>query len=628
MRIDNMENSIPSTARTQVSDLLGRLNPGDVIKARVLDVQPGEAVLRLSDGSLLKARTDALDAKPGQMLTLFVTSRQEGTLYLETVKEPLQQNLMDSNKIINILKSLQMNADPQNIAIALEFTKAGVPITAEQIDHAAGLMEGFEGLDAEKAVFITTKGLQSNPASLGLLSKLLGGDLKLGDQIKELQALLGKISVSKNSVKSPDTLNVQRGSILADTSVSGQEAVIIQSSSKSPQNNSDKPYKANSLPSSTNTAIKENNQPVAANTDSIQNNQPDGTSEVVLNSKSAANDSVESTLQNTITNSASKEELSGTLQSEATASVSNNSKNGGRAALSEKITAIGLKAQATATESATFQAKTVLELKVSEHSPSSSSIITLEQPSFMLPGHAAASDTQFAVVQHLVSQLPGTAEQAVNTPTNPLIHAEDSIDKVFIDIRSDQLVEDLGLSSLHNELRESLDLLKDSILASDHTQPAIGESLAAAASKIYDSVNLLDQLNKSNMLYYQLPVNLSGFRTTAEIYIMKRQANKKRIDPHDSVMFISLDTEHMGRIETLLDVKGNCVSIALRTENAQIKDFVKENIRYLYDGLAVSGYKLAEIKYSLIDKPASPIKQEKLLSKMIEPDHTRLDMRI
>lgn len=632
MRIVTMEN-MPAAVRTDVSDLLGRLDTGDVIKARVLDVKSGEVVLRLSDGSLLKARSEGFEAKQGQMLTLSVTSREEGTLYLETVKDPSRQNRFDSNTIINMLKSVQIEPDPQNMAIASEFAKAGISITAELMDQAADLMKGFKGLDAGKAVFITghllgksdlagssesrnvpqaelvapgilalSKGLQTKPVRLELLSKLLDGELKISDQIKELQILLGRIG--ENAGKDLDTYSVsQKGITATETGISGQATSGV-------------PRVAANIQNSLGAVNKGNSHPGGMSAEGIRNVQSGGTSAEGIENAPSISGRVNSA-EAVLAKVTAVEVNSGAAK---TQTVLRPTDAGAPYASSP------MKIAEQSASGSDQAALSPAQSDTSKHTASQTSAAEQTTAAGKLIPHASAYETDPFITRDTDNKINQITN--VKVQSDPCNQLEDTIGKIFIDIRSDQVAKELDLGSLHKELDNKLDMLEDSVKTSGLAGLSGSESLTSAAAKLNDSVNLLNQLSHSNMLYYQLPVNLSGFRTTAELYVMKRQADKKRIDPHDTVMFISLDTEHLGRIETLLDVKGVSVSIGIRTEKAQINDFVKENIRYLYAGLAESGYKLANINYTLIDKPSSPMKQEKLLSKMIDPDHIKLDMRI
>lgn len=457
MRIDGLSNA-PAGIRTNVADLLDRLDTGDVIKARVLEITSSEVVLRLFDGSVLKAATaEGLEAKVGQTLTLAVTSRSEGTLFLETVKDTIQLNSIKPDILKIMLEALQIKPDAKNMELAAEFTKAGISASAAQYDKAAGLMESFKGLNAEKAVFMASKGIQADQIKLELLTKLLDGDLKLGEQLKELQNALNSLgrTIGKNT----------------------------------------------------------------------------------------ANDA--------------------------------------------------LAAKASSASNTTAQAL---------------------QQATALNGTAAEAQTSPVQVFNKTDSNPSALKEAVT--------------ELFVNINSDKLASDLDVKKLHIDLNTKLDMLKAVIQTSNLTGLTGSEGITATTTLLEDSIKLLNQLNSNSILYFQLPVNLSGYNTTAELYVMKRQQKKKRIDPHNTVMFVSLDTNNLGRVETLLDVKGKNVSINLRTEKQQINDFVKENIKHLYSGLANCGYKLVDIKYALIDSPAKPIKLEQLLTKMIDSNYSKVDMRI
>lgn len=625
MRIDDQIN-IPATDRTNVADLLGRLDTGDVIKAKVLDISSGEVVLRLFDGSVLKAATtEGLEAKVGQTLTLAVTSRTGGTLFLETVKESAQSGNISTDILKNILSVLQIKPDAKNLELAAEFMKAGITATAIQFDRAAGLMESFKGLNAEKAVFITSGGLQTDQIKLELLTKLLDGNLKIGQQIIELQTALenaGKVT-GKNG---PDTALTK--AII--------EAIETAFASKA------------SSPSNT----------------AIHSSQPSQLSQQAANlNSSAAEGQLSMEFSETASEQAStKTDGSGKAVSAAAAKTGPASQQGNTAVL--PVTVVRQGAVNTFSESAASEpvnasnissASTALNASTSSNPDGPDSLAENTNQNADRNGLADIKDLQVnndmvnaSRVQYSALSADGDKpasrlnnftdilqDDSIYTPnrtdsssTDPFAKLVNAMKELFVNINSDKLASDLDVNKLHNDISNKLNMLKAAIQTSDFTGLPGGEGILSSTALLDDSVKLINQLNNNNILYYQLPVSLSGRNTTAELYIMKRQQNKKRIDPQNAVLFVSLDTDNLGRVETLLDVNGKNVSISLRTEKQQINDFVKENIKYLYSGLADCGYKLANIKYALIDLATPPMKQEQLLSKMLSANHNKVDMRI
>ena len=613
MRLEGLPNTI-AAIKTNVADLLGKLNTGDVIKARVLEITSSEVVLRLFDGSVLKAATtEGLDAKVGQTLTLAVTSKAEGTLFLETVKDTNLKTIKP-DILKSLLESLQIKPNANNMKLAAEFMKAEIPVTTNQLIEASGLMESFKGLDAEKAVFIASKGLQTDQIKLDLLTKLLDGDLKLGQQLKELQTALDNISktigksVSNEALtraifEAVETTLAAKASTSLNITSSPLEAAIPNNTVNKAQINLQEMIPMSITNTETDTELNFTDK-----SSTTRSQGAAGPSVTAAGQQGAAGDSAAT---------AGQQGATGT--SAATAGLGNSNST---------ITAKPDLLTASNTLSASNPGDPVnIKLNDDQTTNMNNSRSKLQQNTFPATGDESASplSTLNALIQ---DENINISNKAASSSPDPFIKLKDVIEELFIHIDSDQLASDLDVNKLHKELNNKLDMLKAAIQAADLSRLTGGEGISATTMLLNDSVKLLNQLNNNSMLYYQLPVNLSGHITTAELYIMKRRQNQKKIDPHNSVLYVSLDTYHLGRIETLLDVKGNTVSINLKTEKQQINDFVKENIKSLYEGLSDCGYKLVDIRYALIDSAATPVKQEQLLSKMIVPSYSKVDMRI
>jgi hypothetical protein len=602
MRVDGLPN-IQAAIRTNVADLMSRLEAGDVIKAKVLEITSDEVLLRLFDGSLLKAAAgEDLVAKAGQTLTLTVTAKSEGTLYLETLKDQSRMDAIKPDLLKNLLASLNLKANSKNLELAAEFIKAGISPTEGQFDKASTIMKDYSGLNAEKAVFMASKGIQADQAKLELLSKLLDGDLKLGEQLKELQVTLNNVRRA--------TANTASGNTAAN-------AVLDAAT--------------------TTTALAEKAALTKINTASQQ-----------LQTTSAAKNTETSTL-NPLANSADTAE--GTAQSAASKITSatqtaNLGLNTSQASAAQKSTEAQTQSTPIITPESSISVQEQIknnrnsdpgrmgeQLTQSTNNPGTTpGNRTPEDAAAMNRSTAAASEelvnTSDKLSRNLADDTASSMNKSDSAASDPLLKIRDTIKELFVRLESGKLTGEIDLRKIHKELYDKLDTLRTNIHNSGISGLSGGEGVTAAVNLLDDSVKLLNQLNNSSVLYYQMPVNLSGQNTTAEMYIMKRQQSKKRIDPHNSVMFVSLDTNNLGRFETLIDVKGNNVTMNFRTEKQEINDFIKENIKYLYKGLSESGYKLADIRYALIDSATPPLKLEQLLSKMMESNHSKLDMRV
>lgn len=592
MRIDNYAN-IPSSSKTNVGDLINRLDSGDMIRAKVIEITSDEAVLKLSDGTVMHAKMlETMNAKAGDTVMLTVSSKSEGTLFLESIKN-LSQIIEPNIKALNrLLEKLQIKPDAQNMQLAAELMKSGDPVTAERLEQSIALLKSLPGLDAEKAVYITSKGLNINHADIELLSRLLEGDLKLGQQLKDIQALLNQI----NDAKSDQTGSKAYAQTQKAASMNDQAAAATT------------------------------NQTTSANanqTTGASGNQPAGTShnqEVIV--QNASGNHVTNT-GDTVNNTNAQ-----TVQSQAAQITSTSQET--------LITGQSEVASETTGSSGAITSRTPAEREAPEApEASAASSQLLETESKPVTAHASSATVPHEKQTISEENRDFTSISASNETFSKDTPLADKFSKLietvmdlFVKTDSKKLASELDVNKLKSELYEKLNVLKATIQSSEGYDSNETAGLLKAATQIDDTLRLFNQMNSSNIMYYQMPVSIAGHNTTAELYVMKRQKNKRKIDPHNTVMFISLDTKHIGRIETLLDVKGSNITVNLRTESKQIIDFIKGQIKDLYKGFDACGYKLASIRYSVIDSATPPIQQEKLLSEILNKNYGKVDYRI
>lgn len=195
---------------------------------------------------------------------------------------------------------------------------------------------------------------------------------------------------------------------------------------------------------------------------------------------------------------------------------------------------------------------------------------------------------------------------------------------LFVRTDSRDLKNDLDVKKVYRELAEKLETVKNVI-----SQSGIpgAEDILARVNSLDDGLKLLNQINNSSA-YYQIPLNISGFNTTGELYVMKRESRRKKIDPGDVTVFISLDTQNIGRIEAITDIKNKNVSINLRAEDQKIIGFIKENLKLLYNGLAEKGYRLVDVRYKLLEDAARPANMDKMVRKELDSGRVSIDMKI
>lgn len=177
-----------------IFDILGRLNIGDIVKAQVLEMTANELLLKLFDGTVLKASTLAdIEAKPGETVEFLVKNKNEKQIFLETVKSnndfkssSLQQDLKKQ------LLSMDIPVNEQNMNIAKELKQSGLPVTRDTLDKVAEAIIKFKDLDISKAVFLSNTKIKIEKETIDSLKQLIDEKFRLGTQIDELFKLLSE----------------------------------------------------------------------------------------------------------------------------------------------------------------------------------------------------------------------------------------------------------------------------------------------------------------------------------------------------------------------------------------------------------------------------------------------------
>lgn len=215
--------------------------------------------------------------------------------------------------------------------------------------------------------------------------------------------------------------------------------------------------------------------------------------------------------------------------------------------------------------------------------------------------------------------------EAYFKPESPQIRKiiDDIFEKVYI------RMEDGNAEPI--DLNEKTEILKKVLnLATESARLAGGKGDQAIRPVVQDLSNALrffDQVNTYHV-FVHIPLIINQQHTAGELYIMKRKSRKGRIDPNQFTLFISLNTQNLGLVETFLNASHGCVTIHFRVEDQQLADFVRAHYKELYEALGKKGYKLAEMKCRVFeDVPANLLNAGEVTESMLGMN-TRVDLRI
>jgi hypothetical protein len=641
MRIDGISNP-QATQEIKVPDILQKLNTGDILKARVMEAASDEVLLKLPDGNLLRASlaTD-IGVKAGDVLTLTMTGRSDGSIMLETVKTngATAQN-STGEQLGKLLLSINEVPDKQNLELAGEFKQAGANPTKELFEAAKAIMAKFSSISPDKAVYITMKGIDYISGNMDSISQLLEGRLKLGEQLENLQNSINNI-LDKNGVQAQPG-QVQTGQAQPGQAQSGQPqpgqvqpgaAQQLQQSAAS-QN----------VPELLQNPISQAPVPSQASVVPQAQQAPAGVQQQNAAPQQTASQQQSSIIQQSqgmqqIQQAPAMQEVQQPLRTQDGAQLQQQAlqqqalqQDGESQQISSQQQVLPSQQQAQKASQPGAQVPQQTLVPQQSHAPQLTqpsqplqqqpqAPLQQLQPQYMSQGFA--DDINNGIVQANTGDVLSELEKG----SLELEKFRDTFNSLFIKTDSsdmDKLRSELDAKKLYHNIISKLEDIKSSL---NTVQNLTDGSIAKQIDNMEDGFKLMNQIN-NNSVYLQLPVNISGYNSTAELYIFKRESKKKNIDPNNAVMLISLDTEHIGRIDSVVDVKGRNVSINFRAGKKDIADLIKENFKELYNSIQETGYRLVDMKCRLAGEAVTPVNAQRIAMDNIDSNAGSIDFRL
>jgi len=149
------------------------------------------------------------------------------------------------------------------------------------------------------------------------------------------------------------------------------------------------------------------------------------------------------------------------------------------------------------------------------------------------------------------------------------------------------------------ELTPRLEFMREAI---EHSSLPHKEALLGQTARLLQQAETAQQPER--LICLQIPVQLAQNRHTAELYVYRRERKGgRKIDPHNATIMLALNTEHLGRLEAMLQTRGKEITLKLEIARAEAVPFIQEQSRALVSLLAEAGFKLASAS-------VSPLKRE------------------
>jgi hypothetical protein len=565
-------------AITNIDDILSKLNVGDSIKARVMGISENELILKLTDGSLLKAASMIpLDLKQGQLVDFIVKNKIDNQLFIEVVRPDIQKS--DNESIKTALLTMDIKPNEKSIEIANALKSNNISINKDVFKTIADSIKFFKNLSPLKAAFLAANNISIEEQNILALNSLLNSSTKIGKSLDSLKVLLEstgdtgflekiEINLSKNLKLSNSIVNDKTKND-SNTNVSTNVQKLIDESIKTSQNTSFK----NILNKLTDADI-------------------DGLSNLIQGSMDSDSDTLSLKI---------KEYIKGSIPDPDT---------------SNKII------HDKTTNDNTMHDKTKQD-----------NVNFIHQDGKKVNGESKGIGTSLSQldIDGFVKDLKSLMEKIRTNGTNssrteetqnlPGINGNDreskTISKIFnslfVRIDSEALKDDLHAKNLYKDINNVLEIIRDTAAVSDNPMK---DQIISKADNIQNMIRFLGELNNHNT-FLQIPIKLIDQNTSCEIFVLKKNGGKKKIDPNNATAYISLDTTNIGKVDSLISMSKKNISVNMIVSSMGVRDFVKLSHNILYKSLKEKGYNLVDLKCRVVDEEVNFLNVNNVLNKDI-----------
>jgi putative IMPACT (imprinted ancient) family translation regulator len=148
------------------------------------------------------------------------------------------------------------------------------------------------------------------------------------------------------------------------------------------------------------------------------------------------------------------------------------------------------------------------------------------------------------------------------------------------------------------EMPQEIKSLKSLLLQSDIRSK---ESCLKTADQALKQMDLADRTIRFE--HMQLPVAVGDNECrTAELYVFRNRGSRKSSGEAGITILVALDTQHIGRVETLVREAGGGVSLEFRLEQAGAAEAFKRNSAHLAEAVEAAGYRLTDMRFAELEK--------------------------
>ncbi len=131
-----------------------------------------------------------------------------------------------------------------------------------------------------------------------------------------------------------------------------------------------------------------------------------------------------------------------------------------------------------------------------------------------------------------------------------------------------------------------------------------------------------------NFYYFQIPMDNNGKKQNAELFVFEKNAKRKEGEKENITVLIALDTQNIGRIETVLKSADNKLEINFRVENEEVVAYLKNSKADFIKTMRESGFTVEAVMVQTMEEKATPLNAREIVFGNEVADITGIDIQV
>lgn len=206
-----------------------RLQPGQLVEATVIFASNETANVRLSNGTVLRARLAAgVMLRQGDTVWLSIKANDGKSLEMQIVANSATA-IKPMQTPAEMLSKAGLPQTPLNLSLAVALKGSGLSIETKWIEQASAILKEYPAVSLETAVFAAVNNIEPNAVNLTTIEATLQPDFKAGDLLIQIFSLLSDQSKLSN-VQPKGMITPALGSLETDAGTIKEGAAVVRAS--------------------------------------------------------------------------------------------------------------------------------------------------------------------------------------------------------------------------------------------------------------------------------------------------------------------------------------------------------------------------------------------------------------